>query len=484
MRLPDHASPPVAGLFWLSAGLLVVAVIGGGGQGGRGDMLAQLFALVVLAQWWRAKTRNGVIVHQGPAWSLWLVPVVLALPLLQMLPIPMWLWHASPGRREIASQLAVVGLSPSPHLGLIPLAAERALWSLLPAIALFVSVLALPKRQQRWLLGVVLALALVNVVLGLAQLAQGPDSPLRFYANTNPSEAVGFFANRNHFASLLVMALPLTLAGSAWVANQYAHDAPISPLWVAVGILAAVLLILGIALARSRAGLVLGMLAVLLSLPAILTLRKRRGAKRVLTLIVGLGLMLSVQFALFGILQRLDTDTLDDGRWHYARITADAASAHAPLGTGLGGFRQAFQPFEARAGQGPTIINHAHDDYLELWLEGSWLALLPLALLLLALCAIGARAWFGRQESSADDRLVARAVWLSLLLAALHASVDYPLRTTADAGVVALLLAVALSHAWPRAPAARTNRIQVETPPQGTGNIGSGSNVYRLNRSA
>jgi O-antigen ligase len=469
------------GLFWLCTLLLIIAAVGGGGQGGRGDMLAQLFAVIVLAQLWRLRNQGGAIIDQGPAWALWLVPVLLALPLLQLLPIPMWLWNESPARREIAGQLAVVGLSPSPHVGLIPLAAERALWSLLPAVALFLSTLALSRHQQRLLLGVVLVLALINVVLGLAQLAQGPESALRFYANTNPTEAVGFFANRNHFACLLVMTLPLTLAGSAWVANEYAQGAPISPLWVAVGILSAVLLILGVALARSRAGLMLGMLAVLLSLPAILSLRKRRGAKRVLALIMGLGLMLSVQFALFGILQRLDTDTVEDGRWQYARITADAASAHAPLGTGLGGFRQAFQPFEAKAGQGPAIINHAHDDYLELWLEGGWLALLPIALLLTALFAAGARAWLGRYESSAEDRLLARTVWISVLVAALHSGLDYPLRTSADNGVVALLFAVALSHAWPRTLAVRPRRSTADAPEE-SGSPIAGSNVHRLNR--
>jgi O-antigen ligase len=265
------------------------------------------------------------------------------------------------------------------------------------------------------------------------------------------------------------------------VANEYAQGTRISPLWVAVGVLAAVLLILGVALARSRAGLVLGMLAVLLSLPAILSLRKRRGAKRVLTLIMGLGLMLSVQFALFGILQRLDTDALDDGRWQYAKITAEAASAHAPLGTGLGGFREAFQPFEARAGQGPTIINHAHDDYLELWLEGGWLALLPIALLLTALLATGVRAWFGRYADSPDDRLIARSVWISLFVAAVHSGVDYPLRTTADSSVFALLFAVALSHAWSRTPATRPRR-EVPDAPEVSDDLAPATNIRRLNR--
>jgi O-antigen ligase len=464
--VPDHeaAASDDSSLFWLSILLLLAAMLAGGGQGGRGDLLAQLLAVALLARLWWLRVSDRAAIRHGPVWAQWLVPAVLLLPLVQLMPIPMS-WNSPAARVEISAQLAAIGLSPARHLALIPLAAERALWSLLPAVAIFLAALALPKRQQRLMLALLLVLALINVVLGLAQLSQGPGSPLRFYANTNVNDAVGFFANRNHLASLLVMALPLALAGSAWVANEYAQGARISPLWVAVGILAAVLLILGVALSRSRAGLVLGMLAVLLALPAILSLRKRRGVKRALTLILGLGLMLSVQFALFGILQRLDTDALDDGRWQYARVTTDAAAAYAPLGTGLGGFRQAFQPFEAKAGQGPAIINHAHDDYLELWLEGGWLALLPCLSLLAALAALGARAWFGTAGDSPRDRLIARTLWISLLVAAVHSGFDYPLRTSANSSVAALLLAIALSHAWPRAAVHGGERNRADRKP-------------------
>jgi hypothetical protein len=102
-------------------------------------------------------------------------------------------------------------------------------------------------------------------------------------------------------------------------------------------------------------------------------------------------------------------------------------------------------------------------------------------LLLAALFALGARAWFVRYPSSSLERLVARAVWLSLLIAALHSAVDYPLRTTADAGVFAMLFAIALSHAWPRTPTGPEMRVEPDMPEGPTGTV-SGSNIYRINR--
>jgi hypothetical protein len=75
--------------------------------------------------------------------------------------------------------------------------------SLIPPLAIFLATLLLPYRERRWLSLVFLAVGVLSVFVGLIQVAQGPESPLRFFAYTNLTEAVGFFANRNHFAALL-----------------------------------------------------------------------------------------------------------------------------------------------------------------------------------------------------------------------------------------------------------------------------------------
>src|SRR6516164_1973002 len=48
-----------------------------------------------------------------------------------------------------------------------------------------------------------------NLIFGFLQMAQRPGSTLRFYDVTNPKEAVGLFANRNHFAAHLYVTLVL-----------------------------------------------------------------------------------------------------------------------------------------------------------------------------------------------------------------------------------------------------------------------------------
>jgi O-antigen ligase len=168
----------------------------------------------------------------------------------------------------------------------------------------------------------------------------------------------------------------------------------------------------------------------------------------VLTVAVAVAVMLSAQFALFGMIHRLQSDPLDDGRWRYARVTRQAAAAYAPLGSGLGTFRQAYQPFEAADTPDRAIVNHAHNDYLELWLEGGWPALALLAAAALAWIRLSWTLWRRRinpDSREASRRLLARTAWLAASLALLHSALDYPLRTTAAMTVFALMAAIACS---------------------------------------
>lgn len=388
----------------LTAILLALSVVLGGGQGGLGDTFLQLLATGLIG-FVLVRPKAGVSLASPSAATL-LVLLVLSVPL---------------------AQLTWAGIG-----------AERALWFLLPGVAIYLSTLGLSTQAQRVLLGVFLLLALLSLVLGLAQLADGRDSALRFYANTNRGDAVGFFANRNHLAALLLMAMPLSLAAVAYLFAERAAGKPIGILWPAAAFGMATVLILGIALTRSRAGMALGMLGLVLCLPMVMSLRRGRGIKRVFALLVAAALLLTVQFALFGILQRLQADPLGDQRWQIARITAEAARHAGPLGSGLGTFRDVFQSLDTEA-PGSAIVNHAHDDYLELWLEAGWVFIVALAGTVVVLAWRSVRVWRSREPVRA---IWAKAASVSVLLLLLHSLVDYPLRTSANLAVAGLFLGV------------------------------------------
>jgi O-antigen ligase len=213
------------------------------------------------------------------------------------------------------------------------------------------------------------------------------------------------------------------------------------------GIGVCALLILGVALAASRAALLLAPFGVLLALPAAAALRRRRGTRRVLVLALLVGVVLAVQFGFFAVAQRFEEDIATDSRVQFAPMILAEAQRQAPAGTGLGGFRRAFEVAEGESPMPGLYVNHAHNDALELWLEAGWL-LLPVALPLLVFFAwSGWRAWRGDPDEGAYALALRRIAWIAVLLVLLHSLGDYPLRTTAHLALLGLLAACTMRGA-------------------------------------
>lgn len=431
-------------VFILAVVVLFLASLLGGGQGFFGDVLAQLAAIALLiACLFNPHSELKKAGNTTRKLALAFVAVVVFVPLLQLYPWPATHDFAIATQNDLKQAgVALSSISLNKTYG-----AERALLGLLPAIAVFLACLQLP-NQYRYRLLIALALIVaLNIFLGFAQLAQGKTSALRLYEITNFTEAVGFFANRNHFASLLMMCLPLSVAATAWWAYQRAAKVGASPMHIIGGALFCILIILAIAVARSRAGLLLGVVGVFLSLFAVFALPRHPGMKRVLGVVAVLGIVVAMQFGLSGILQRLDHGVGDDTRTQMTQISIEAGRAYAPMGSGLGTFRQAYTPFEARheSSIDHAVANHAHNDYAELWLEAGYPALLAMTVFWILFIYLGVRVWRQQKQTHSFDVLLSRVAWVGVFLVLLHSGADYPLRTTANTAVFALLLAIAIA---------------------------------------
>jgi len=425
------------GQFALAGLTLCAAVVLGGGQGTLGDSLVQLLALALIAlALWR---HHSDAVAQLPAWA-WIAAVPLLLPLLQLLPLPDALWGWPAERSRIAGEWAASGIEPVTRLGLVPIGAERALAWMLPAVAMFLTGLQLSSRRRGVLAAVFVVMACITAVLGLAQLAGGSDSPLRFYEITNTGSAVGFFANRNHHASFMAMALPFVLVGTVWWMSERREADASQALWLVAGIGLAALLMAGIFIANSRAGLALGLLGLALALPTALSLRRGAGVRRVLALAIVVGLALGLQFGLLDVAQQFQRDPLQDDRFRTTPLVLEAARQHAPLGSGLGSFRQVFETHEGKV-TNPEYVNHAHNDAAELWLTGGWLTLVLAVPLAGAFAWAGWSAWRPGGSGTRGGKALRQVAWTALLLVLLHSLVDYPLRTTAHLALFGLLAA-------------------------------------------
>jgi O-antigen ligase len=369
---------------------------------------------------------------------------VAALPILQLLPLPPWFWTILPGRSSIAETYELIG-GPLPWA---PMSVDpEATWlsglALIPPLAIFTSTLLVSYRDRRRLSLVVLSFGILSVFLGMMQVAQGPESPLRFYEFTNRYEAVGFFANRNHFAALTYS---LILLAAAWTAHAtfMAREAnrdelhPSSIVAALASFTVILVLLVGESMARSRAGLSLTMMALLATVALVLLDRRAlamagnsRSPFSRNKLFLGslvLAFVLVVQFALYKIVGRLD-DPFFGARIDFFRRTIEAAIAFMPFGSGLGTFVSVYALFEQPGDALANVYaNHAHNEVLQIWLETGVIGIFLMATFAFWFVVQTNRIWRATPAGVRNiDWSLARAATIILALLAAHSLGDYPL---------------------------------------------------------
>jgi O-antigen ligase len=153
----------------------------------------------------------------------------------------------------------------------------------------------------------------------------------------------------------------------------------------------------------------------------------------------GTAFILVVQFALYRVLARFNTDPLDDLRLQFARTTIEAAWAYMPFGAGMGTFVPVYGMFEKPQDLfAHAYINHAHDDVLELWLETGIFGIALMAAFAAWFVSRAIRIWrYAAVGANEFDRSLARAATIAVALIVTHSFLDYPLRTAAMAAVLA-----------------------------------------------
>lgn len=410
-------------------------------------LLLALSSLIDLPNW-------KIGLKSDAFWGLVLCGAIFIVPLIQLIPLPPGLWTMLPEREQIVKVFDVLGRQPPwMPISVSPSSTWLSFLSLLPPMAIFVAAIQLTYRERRGLILLIVAFAIISVFLGLAQLAQGPGSSLRFYTYTNRDDAVGFFANRDHFAALVyvafvfasVWAVDVSFKFNSWTDLKSAHHFTIV---AATAVLMTLfILLVGEAVARSRAGVGLTMVGLLAICALAFTERRRRSegsSNKILFGIIGLALILSLQLALYRILERFTGDPLSDARAVFARNTIHAAWTFMPFGSGLGSFVPVYEMFEKPVDTLLDVyVNHAHNDYLELWLETGVAGIIVIGLFAYWLGSNGLKVWRGYSPSTnAFDRMLARAGTIVIALLLIHALVDFALQTEAIMAVFAVSCAL------------------------------------------
>lgn len=438
----------------LSALLLLIALFSGGSsqESGIGVFSLQLLSLPAIA--WLAWQHGRGLAPRWPWQWTALAVALLAIPLLQLIPLPQVPASMGDARALLQADLGAAGAPAARRATLDPAATRASFHALLPALAVFGLVLALPASLHRRLAWWIAALAMASLLLGILQLGAPQESPLNPYPQWRPAMN-GFFANPNHQATLLVVAGVLAAGWlfhpPAWRHGREAGRGRQVARMVAAG--AVVVLAVGaLPLTGSRAGVIIFILA----LAAVVATQRWRLQRRASRHALVAGSAAAAALGVFAALRWMRVDAAQELRQPLRQATLELAGAHAPLGSGTGTFVPVFEQATARELLMPSYVNHAHNEYVQWLLEAGVLALPAMALAAVALIA----ATRALRRLSPPARAAGACALLALLAIAAHSLVDYPLRTQAMltvaaalAGVLASAHATAVTHSRDNAPA-------------------------------
>ena len=205
----------------------------------------------------------------------------------------------------------------------------------------------------------------------------------------------------------------------------------------AIAVALQILLVVGIGVTRSRAGVLIGIAVLLVAALITATSARERGARRAgLALFVAafVGAALVGLFARTALVERFHAPIGAEVRIQTAPTVRRAAGLYFPFGSGLGSFDPVYREVEPLSAVTASYFNHAHDDALEIVVETGAFGMAVLGAFALWWLAVTARlASRGRSRDGVG-------LYASLAVAALmaHSLVDYPLRTTALSCLFAL----------------------------------------------
>ena len=367
------------------------------------------------------------------------IMLVMLLFVMQLMPLPPSLWTNLPGREPIVQGFQLLNL-PLPWLpvSLAPYATvSSALW-LLPAIAVLLGIIRIGAFKTSWVAWMIAVVATVSVVIGALQIVAGEGSPWYFYRITNVGSTVGFFANSNHMATLLVCAVPFVAALYVGTVGRGKSARQASGMFVILAGAVAVLLV-GVVINGSLAGIGLA-IPVFFASFLIIWSRKRK-LPRWIWAAVGLlvagavVLAYNVPFSNNNLTGEGRNST--DSRAYSFSVTSQAAADFLPVGSGIGTFVRVFHLYEDPTTVDRYYMNHAHSDYLEVALETG----VPGVFLVLLFLLWWARRAVAVWRADEPDYYARAATIASAAILALSI-VDYPLRTVAISAVFAVCCAL------------------------------------------
>lgn len=308
------------------------------------------------------------------------------------------------------------------------------------------------KRQLISILDTIVLTAFLQTLLGLAKYMLGNRHFFLFFYPQKPDEftpfLTGTLGNPNHFAFYLEMIWPLALALFLFKFSFFEED---GRHWREKVLLifdirnklvfyffSVLLMIVGVVLTGSRAGIVTLLISMLIFVQLSIYLKGSRQVKKKLKWIF---IAVVILAALVGVQNTIDkfkrSPFHGSGRMTRWPDTVEMATHFPLLGTGFGTYRYAFFLYDS---QGTQWSTHAHNDYLEVLADGGVVG----AALLLLLFGLVIHFIIGRwlQRRRPEIKMLGLGITLGLFAAVFHSFFDFSLHIPANMFMLVLILSL------------------------------------------
>ncbi|WP_457936139.1 O-antigen ligase family protein [Mesorhizobium sp. 10J20-29] len=383
--------------------LLLALVIGGGtGQGLYTDFVIQIAVVIAAA----VSFTSAPASRAAPA-GLVIVAMIAVAGAVQILPLPSFV---------LGLQIPL-SASPDASREFVSQGVGQTIESLIFALSVVLFAIALMRLSMDQLCNLLPFFFVglyCNLLASIMQFSIGDD--VRVNSLLPYSISSGFFANVNHFSSLLFISIPL-LVYYGILQNR-----------ALISVVSISLVLLTLLAAGSRAGMALGLAISVLSF-GFLIWRSRLGSVSVL--------VVAALVTVFGYtsIEKIRAEDLDAafGRAEFARTAIAGIRENLVFGVGYGNFAKAYQSYEDKSMIYSQYVNHAHNDYLEILFEGG---LIGISVVIVYVIMVIVRTRIALKYS------ISRAALLSIVFIMVHSLVDYPLRTMSIALSFAFLNAI------------------------------------------
>ncbi|MDD8020661.1 MAG: O-antigen ligase family protein [Acidobacteriota bacterium] len=388
-----------------------------------------------------------------PSISQWLIIIFFIVCCLQIIPFPAAVVRGiSPAAYNWRQTLVTSGLLEPARIKwqTVSLSPADSFYELVKyaAYGLFTFLLAKSINSRKKAVAVVLTLigaAIFQALYGLSELFSGSHRIFNWVNRYYSGSAFGTFINRDHYSAFLEMIFPLSLGYFLARADYFAWPPGLSIrrkiAWFGqekwqksiLFILPPIIIGVGLFFSRCRSGIIIFLLTffLMILLLSVAGITGRRKTERRLVMIVTFVILIGViMIGIQPILERFTSEDLfGGGRLFYYQYTLDMIKDYPLAGSGLGTYVKAINHYLKKDFR--AILDHAHNDYLEMTAEAGLAGGGALILGGLLLFGLGIKRYL--QASDSLTRGISLGALMGVLALFLHSLTDFSLRMPGNA---------------------------------------------------